>query len=144
MKVWRVQCRCTVDYANTVMVRGETLDQALEKAVAQAGNEPEWQVLAYGPIFIDAIAEAGRDPGQGSEPLIPVPPRFTGHGLPPVVLIVVSHGSIDRIWTKRGPVRVLVRDYDAAIHATDRSKMRFDHGGRCYVLTEWGDEFPLE
>lgn len=144
MKAWRVQCRCTVHYANTVMVRGVTLDQALEKAVARAGDEPEWQPLAYSPIFVDAVAQAEPDPVQGPELLIPVPPRFTERDTPPVVLIVVSHGCINRIWAKRGPIRVLVRDYDAAIHATDRSKIRLDHGGRSYVLTEWSDEFPVE
>jgi hypothetical protein len=143
MKVWRVQCRYIVHYANTVMVRGETPDQALEKAVAQASDEPEWQPLGYGPIFVDAIAEADSDPGQGPQPFIPVPPRFTERGTQPVVLIGVSHGCIDRIWIKHGPVRVLVRDYDAASHAADRSKMRVDRAGRSYVLTEWGDEVPL-
>lgn len=64
MTSWTVQCGYAAYYANTVTVEAATLDEALEKAIVVANDDPSWKALDHcGPTFIDAVAEgAGTDP----------------------------------------------------------------------------------
>ena len=56
----------------------DTHDEALEKAIGQAGDDPHWKsVDQAGQTFVEALAE-GMDAEPWSNTAIPVPDRFTG------------------------------------------------------------------
>ena len=79
-----VQTGYFIHFANTVTVEAQTLEEALEKAVAAANENPEgWKGTDHvTDSFVDAACEgAGGDPwGEGA---LPVPDRFTERGEPP-------------------------------------------------------------
>ena len=61
----------------------DTLDEALEKAIEQAGDDPHWKSADYcGSTFVDAIAE-GEEADPWGDTAIPIPDRFTQNGEPP-------------------------------------------------------------
>ena len=108
-------------YANTVTVEANTLDEALEKAIGAANEDPAgWRSLDHcGNTHVDAVCEgADEDPwGQGS---LPVPDRFSEHGEPPVVTLAgtvppgavrVSGGRVTvRFETEAGTIAAEMRD----------------------------------
>ncbi len=143
MKTWTVQCGYAAYYANTVLVEAETLCEALDKAVEKANADPGWKSLDHcGPTFIDAVAEGDTDPWNGSRSAVPVPARFAESGGPPIVMIIVSRGSVTDVWVKNGPVRVLVRDDDTEGAAADDPTVLADPDGKVFALTERSHEFP--
>lgn len=83
MTAWTVQCGYAAYYANTVTVEADTLEAALEAAIAAANDDPHWSLLDYcGPTFVDAVAEgAGVDPWTAYQSGSPVPYRFTEAGV---------------------------------------------------------------
>ena len=88
MTWYTVQASYPAYYANTVSVEAETLEEALEKAIEAANDDPNWKSLDHcGPTHVDACC-MGRDedPWDGDKSL-PVPARFTEHGAPPVVTL---------------------------------------------------------
>ena len=83
-----VQCGLTAYHANTVSVEAETLEEALEKAIEAANDDPNWKSVDHcGPTHVDACC-MGRDedPWDGDKSL-PVPARFTEKGEPPLVTL---------------------------------------------------------
>ena len=88
MTWYTVQASYPAYYANTVSVEAETLEEALEKAIEAANDDPNWKSLDHcGPTHVDACC-MGRheDPWDGDKSL-PVPARFTEQGEPPVVTL---------------------------------------------------------
>ena len=85
-------------HANTVTVEADTLEEALEKAIEAANEDPDgWRSTDHvSDTFIDAVCEgADRDPwGEGA---LPVPDRFTERGEPPVVTLTgpVPPGGVE-------------------------------------------------
>ena len=83
-----VQCSYSSHHANTVTVEADTLEEALEKAIEAANQNPDgWRSTDHvSDTVIDAVCEgADRDPwGEGA---LPVPDRFTERGEPPVVTL---------------------------------------------------------
>ena len=88
MTWYTMQCSYPAYFANTVSVEAETLEEALEKAIEAANDDPNWKSLDHcGPTHVDACC-MGRDedPWDGDKSL-PVPARFTEQGEPPVVTL---------------------------------------------------------
>ena len=85
MTYFTVCCGYASHYHNTVTVEADTLDEALEKAIEQASDDPHWKsVDQASQTFVDAVAEGEEaDPWSGTA--IPIPDRFTEKGEPPVV-----------------------------------------------------------
>ena len=87
MNHYTVCCGYASHYHNTVTVEADTLDEALEKAIEQAGDDPHWKSADYcGSTFVDAIAE-GEEADPWGDTAIPVPDHFTVKGEPPVVTL---------------------------------------------------------
>ena len=93
-----VQCSYVAHHANTVTVMADTLEEALEKAIEAANEDPDgWRSTDHvSDTVIDAVCEgADRDPwGEGA---LPVPDRFTERGEPPVVTLTgpVPPGAVE-------------------------------------------------
>ena len=99
MTRYTVCCGYASHYHNTVTVEADSLEEALEKAIEQAGDDPHWKsVDQASQTFVDAIAE-GMDADPWGDTAIPVPDYFTGepanatgsseraNGEPPVVTL---------------------------------------------------------
>ena len=87
MNRYTVCCGYASHYHNTVTVEADTLGEALEKAIEQAGDDPHWKsVDQASQTFVDAVAE-GMDADPWGDTAIPVPDRFTENGEPPVVTL---------------------------------------------------------
>ena len=97
-KPWTVQCSYMSHVANTVNVEANTLEQALEKAVETANEDPAgWRPTDHvTDTVVDAVCEGAHgDPwGDGG---LPVPDRFSEHGEPPVVTLTgpVPPGAVE-------------------------------------------------
>ena len=87
MNRYTVCCGYASHYHNTVTVKADTLGEALEKAIEQAGDDPHWKsVDQASQTFVDAVTE-GEDADPWGDTTIPVPDRFTEKGEPPVVTL---------------------------------------------------------
>ena len=93
-----IQCSYSSHHANTVTVEADTLEEALEKALEAANQNPDgWRSTDHvTDSFVDAVCQgADRDPwGEGA---LPVPERFTERGEPPVVTLTgpVPPGAVE-------------------------------------------------
>ena len=116
-----IQCAYRAHHANTVTVEAGSLDEALEKAIEAANEDPAgWRGTDHSSdTFIDAVCK-GADCDSWSEGALPVPARFSEHGEPPVVTLSgpVPPGSVEisggrvmiRIATGAGTVVSELRD----------------------------------
>lgn len=140
MKSWTVQCGYAAYYANTVTVEAETLDAALEKAIAEANDDACWKSLDHcGDTFVDAAAEgADADPWRGLASALAIPDRFTEAGAPPVVTIVMEGGIVQDVSVAGGRARVVVEDYDTEGVSTEDHDFHRDETGTEYTLADWG------
>ena len=115
MTWYTVQASYPAYYANTVSVEAETLEEALEKAIEAANDDPNWKSLDHcGPTHVDACC-MGRDedPWDGDKSL-PVPARFAERGEPPVVTLTGPRppGSVE---VTGGTVRIRFVDEAATV-----------------------------
>ena len=118
---WTVQVGYNAHHCNTVTVEADTLEDALEKAIAAADEDSAgWRSTDHcSESYIDAYCEgADADPwGEGS---LPVPGRFSEHGEPPVLTLAgpippgavrVSGGRATiRFETEAGTIAAELRD----------------------------------
>ena len=83
-----VQAGYSSHHANTVTVEADTLEEALEKALEAANEDPDgWRSTDHvSDTVIDAVCE-GADCDPWGEGALPVPDRFTERGEPPVVTL---------------------------------------------------------
>ena len=87
MTHYTVCCGYASHYHNTVTIEADSLDEALEKAIEQAGDDPHWKsVDQASQTFVDAIAE-GEDADPWGDTALPIPDRFTENGEPPIVTL---------------------------------------------------------
>jgi hypothetical protein len=144
MTFWTVQCGYAAYCANTVTVEADTLDDALDKAIAVANDNASWKALDHsGPTFIEAVAQgADADPWRDHASAVPVPERFTERGLAavPLITVIVVGGVVQKVTFENGPARVIVRDYDT--EGADPAEIDIDkYGDRC-VRGDWSTEIP--
>ena len=116
-----VQVGYSTHVANTVTVEATTLEQALEKAIEAANNDPAgWKSSGHvTDSYVDACCEGAHADPWGDAAL-PVPDRFTERGEPPVVTLMgpVPPGAVEvsggrvlvRIATEAGTITSEVRD----------------------------------
>ena len=132
MNRYTVCCGYASHYHNTVTVEADTLGEALEKAIKQAGDDPHWKSVDKArQTFVEALAE-GMDADPWGDTAIPVPDRFTGepanatgsseraNGEPPVVTLTGLRppGSIE---VAGGTVRIRFIEHAGTVttEATD-------------------------
>ena len=74
MTWYTMQASYAAYYGNTVSVEAETLEEALEKAIEAANDDPHWKSLDHcGPTYVDACC-IGRDADPWErETTLPVP-----------------------------------------------------------------------
>ena len=93
-----IQCSYSSHHANTVTVGADTLEEALEKALEAANEDPDgWRSTDHvSDTVIDAVCE-GADCDPWGEGALPVPDRFTERGEPPVVTLTgpVPPGAVE-------------------------------------------------
>ncbi|MBI1331230.1 MAG: hypothetical protein GC166_15140 [Alphaproteobacteria bacterium] len=144
MKRWTVQCTYAAYYANTVVVEAESLDQACERAIAEANDDPCWKSLDdCGPTFVDAIGEGdAADPWTGFRSALPVPSAYCERGTPPLVTVTVSGGVVQHVAIAGGKARVQVRDYDTDGADPNDPTFETDETGARYALADWSNDLP--
>ena len=105
--------------ANTVTVEADTLEEALEKAIEAANEDPAgWKSTGHvTDTYVDSCCE-GADADPWGDAALPVPDRFTERGEPPVVTLTapVPPGAVE---VSGG--RVLVRIATEGRHRLQRS-----------------------
>ena len=107
-------------FANTVSVEADTLDEALEKAIEVANQDPNWKSVDHcGPTFIDSCCMGRDEDPWDRNANLPVPARFTEKGEPPLVTLTGPRppGGVE---VTGGTVRVRFVD-DAATVTTEVS-----------------------
>ena len=88
MTAYTVQCGFNACHANTVTVEADTLDEALEKAIEKANDDPGWKPLDdCGPTHVHACCEGEDADPWDRKTTLPVPARFTEQGEPPLVTL---------------------------------------------------------
>ena len=120
MTWYTVQASYPGYFANTVTVEADTLDEALEKAIAVANDDPNWKSLDHcGSSFVDACCIGRDEDPWDDDKSLPIPDRFTERGEPPVVTLTGPRppGGVD---VTGGTVRIRFVD-DAATVTTEVS-----------------------
>ena len=88
MTWYTVQASYPAYYANTVSVEAKTLEEALEKAIEAANDDPHWKSLDHcGPTHVDTYCMGRDEDPWDDDKSLPVPARFTERGEPPVVTL---------------------------------------------------------
>ncbi len=142
MTRFTVQCSFASYDAKTVVVDADTLDEALEKAIAEANAGDGWDALdVCGDTFVDAAAVGGDvDPWKDFASSLPIPARFTERGEPPLVTIIVSGGVVQNVRIDGGRVRVEVRDYDTDGADPSDPNIQTDADGARYALADLSND----
>jgi hypothetical protein len=140
MTTYTVQCSYAAYYGHDVTVEADTLDAALDKAIAGANASPDWYSQdVCGNTFIDAAAQGDVDLWADDTSQANVPARFTEKGEGPRVIVIVSGGVVQAVSIDGGYARVAVRDYD---NGKDDPEAKIDADGRRYALTDWSNVIP--
>ena len=88
MTWFTVQATYAGYFANTVSVEADTLEEALEKAVEVANQDPNWKSVDHcGATFVDACCIGRDEDPWDDDKSLPVPARFTEQGEPPLVTL---------------------------------------------------------
>ena len=85
MTWYTIQAGYAAYFANTVTLQAQTLDEALEKAIELANEDPGWKSVDHcGPTYIDACC-IGKDADPWDyDASLPIPEKFTERGEPPL------------------------------------------------------------
>jgi hypothetical protein len=144
MPFFTVQCSFASYDAKTVVVEAETVEAALDRAIAAANEGDGWFSLdVCGDTFVDAVAEGqDADPWTDFASSLPVPARFTERGEPPLVTVTVSGGVAQDVCIEGGKARVHIRDYDTDGADANAPNIQADEAGDFYTLADWSNELP--
>ena len=115
MTWYTIQAAYAGYFANTVSVDAETLEEALQKAIEVANQDPNWKSVDHcGPSFVDACCMGRDEDPWDKNKSLPVPARFTERGEPPVVTLTGSRppGGVD---VTGGTVRLRFLDRAATV-----------------------------
>ena len=106
-----VQVGYFVHFANTVTLEAQTLEEALEKAVAAANENPEgWKGTDHvTDSFVDAACEGADGDPWGDESL-PIPDRFTERREPPRVTVSLDPDGKPAVNVESGRARIRIID----------------------------------
>src|SRR5580704_936389 len=113
MNTFTVQLSYAAYYFREEVVEAETLEDALDQAVAQANDSPHWSSTdTTGNTFVDAVAEGDHyDLFADNVQQLAIPSRFAeDHGGPHIV-ITVEGGVVQHVDIHCGTARVEVHDY---------------------------------
>jgi hypothetical protein len=139
-----MQCSFASYDAKTVVVEAETIDEALDRAIAAANEGDGWFSLdVCGDTFVDAVAEGqDADPWTDFASSLPVPARFTERGEPPLVTVTVSGGVVQDVRIEGCKALVHIRDYDTDGADANDPNIQTDAAGDQYSLADWSNERP--
>ena len=115
MTAYTVQCGFASYHANTVTVEAETIEEALQKAIEKANDDPCWKSLDdCGPTHVHAFCEGVDADPWDREKSLPVPARFTERGEPPLVTLTGPRppGGVE---VSGGTVRIRLVDRAATV-----------------------------
>ena len=115
MTWYTVQCGYPAFCANTVSVEADTLDEALEKAIEAANQDPNWKSVDHcGPTHVDTCCIGRDEDPWDDKKSLPVPARFTERGEPPLVTLTGPRppGGVE---VTGGTVRVRLVDRAATV-----------------------------
>jgi hypothetical protein len=114
MKTFTVQLSYATYYFREDVVEAETLEQALDTAVARGNDSPHWSSTdTTGNTFVDAVAEGDHfDLWADHVEQLPIPARFTEDRGGPEIVITLEGGLIQHVDIHGGTARVEVHDYD--------------------------------
>jgi hypothetical protein len=114
MNTFTVQLSYAAYYFREEVVEAETLEDALDKAVAQGNDSPNWSSTdTTGNTFVDAVAEGDHfDLWADNVKQLAIPSRFTEDRGGPEIVITVEGGVVQHVDIHGGSARVEVHDYD--------------------------------
>ena len=115
MTWFTVQCGYAGFFANTVSVEAETPEEALEKAIETANQDPNWKSVDHcGPTHVDAYCVGRDEDPWDRDKSLPVPARFTERGEPPLVTLTGARppGGVE---VTGGTVRIRFVDRAATV-----------------------------
>ena len=114
MKTFTVQLSYAAYYFREEVVEAETLEAALDQAVAQANDSPNWSSTdTTGNTFVDAVAEGDHyDLWADNVRQLPIPSRFAEDRGGPHIVVTVKGGVVQQVAFQSGTALVEVRDYD--------------------------------
>ena len=141
-KPWTVQCAYMSHVANTVTVEADTLEEALDKAIEAANEDPAgWKSTGHvSDSYVDAVCE-GADADPWGDAALPVPHRFTERGafnIDPQSACKIDgvdassrrHRSVPRWWRDQPPEEEASME-EVNIIGIDLAKRSFQlHGAR--------------
>lgn len=138
MKTFTMQLGYAAYYFREEVVQAETLEEALDKAVAQANDSPHWSSTdTTGNTFVDAVAEGDHlDLWADNVAQLPFPSRFAEDRGGPHIVITVEGGVIQHVDIHNGSALVEVHDYDTE-GTSEPSEVQRDPDGTPYLRAIW-------
>ena len=110
MTAYTVQCGFSSYHANTVSVEADTLEEALEKAIETANQDPNWKSVDHcGPTHVDACCMGRDEDPWDDKKSLSVPARFSEQGEPPIITLTGPRPPGD-IEVTGGTVRIRFED----------------------------------
>ena len=136
MKTFTVQLSYAAYYFREEVVQAETLEEALDQAVAQANDSPNWSSTdTTGNTFVDAVAEGDHyDLWADNVQQLPIPSRFSEDRGGPHIVITVEGGLIQHVDIQGDTALVEVHDYDTE-GTSEPQNLQRDPDGMAFLRT---------
>jgi len=140
MKTFTVQLSYAAYYFREEVVEAESLEEALDQAVAQANDSPNWSSTdTTGNTFVDAVAEGDHyDLWADNVQQLSIPSRFAEDRGGSHIVITVEGGLIQHVDIQGGPALVEVRDYDTE-GTSEPQNLQRDPDGTAFLRTVYSN-----